>query len=136
MTLHLPVSPSSPPPSSWPRWLGKFFLVSDPNPHLYSLPLLVPMTTRVSVCLYVCLLEGCHVDMHGHMWHALTWTPLCPVTRASRADVQSSSLGVGQRKVPAGRLGRMMPVPSALWGLPQELATALKLHFYHSEPPE
>lgn len=30
----------------------------------------------------------------------------------------------------------MMWVPSALCGLPQQLATALKSHLYHPEPPE
>ncbi|MBV95407.1 Small conductance calcium-activated potassium channel protein 1, partial [Eschrichtius robustus] len=57
----------SPPPSLGPCWLGKFFLVSDLNPRLYFLPLLVPVATRVRICLCVCLWEGDCVHMREHV---------------------------------------------------------------------
>lgn len=63
--------------------------MSDVNPHLHSLLLLVPMATRVRACLYVCLWERYPVDMRGHMWTYPRLDPLCSVTRAGAAALGS-----------------------------------------------
>lgn len=52
--------------------------MSDLNPRLYFLLLLVPMATCVCICLCVCLWEGDRVLMRGHMWTLPHLNPLLP----------------------------------------------------------
>lgn len=96
--MSLPPTPPPAPPQTLRRaWLPREVLpVSDVNPHLRSLPLLVPMATRVRTCLYVCLWERYPVDMRGHMWMYLHLDPLCSVTRARAAALGSVMEGGGR----------------------------------------
>lgn len=65
-----PPTSSSPPTSLGPRWLGKFFLVSDPNPCLHLLPLLV-LWSPVPLSVCVCRWEGDCMFIQPHLGPSL-----------------------------------------------------------------
>lgn len=71
-----PKKKHGPLPNMGACWLGKFFPVSDLNPRLHSLLLLVPVATCVCVCLCVCLWDGDCVHSVDTCGHVRTYSPL------------------------------------------------------------